>query len=54
MSFRTRFLAVSQIFRYREAVIGISGSYFNNDVETRGEFKTNYFNQLGGVKQMAS
>lgn len=59
-SFRTMFYGASQLFRHREATLGILGflkdnpEVFGENAETRGEFLTKYFNQLGGVKQLAS
>ncbi len=59
-SFRTMFFGASQIFRHREAAMGVLGflednpDVFATNSETRGEFITRYFNQLGGTKQLAS
>ena len=59
-SFRNSYFGASLIFRHREAAIGVLGflkenpDVFANNSETRGEFITRYFNQLGGVKQLAS
>ncbi len=59
-SFRTMFYGASQLFRHREATLGIlsflkdNPEVFSSSSETRGEFITKYFNQLGGVKQLAS
>ena len=59
-SFRTMFFGASQIIRHREATFGIlsflkdNPEVFASSSETRGEFITRYFNQLGGTKQLAS
>lgn len=59
-SFRNNYYGASQLFRHREATFGIlsflkdNPDVFGTSSETRGEFITKYFNQLGGVKQLAS
>lgn len=59
-SFRTMFFGASLIFRHREATLGVLGflkdnpDVFATNSETRGEYITRYFNQLGGSKQLAS
>lgn len=59
-TFRTRSFGASELFRYREAVVGILGfldsnpDILFNNFENRGQFISKYFNQLGGVKQLAS
>ena len=59
-SFRVTYFGAALIFRHREATLGVLGflkdnpDVFATNSETRGEFITRYFNQLGGVKQLAS
>ena len=59
-SFRNNYYGASLLFRHREATLGILGflkdnpEVFAENSETRGEFLTKYFNQLGGAKQLAS
>ena len=59
-SFRTRYFGTYELFRHKEATIGILGFLHDNpdifaySVENRGRFISRYFNQLGGVKQLAS
>ena len=59
-SFRTTYFGAYELFRHREAAIGILGflldnpDIFANGAENRGRFISRYFNQLGGVKQLSS
>ena len=59
-SFRTTYFGAYELFRHREATIGILGFLLDNPevfasgAENRGRFISRYFNQLGGFKQLAS
>lgn len=59
-TFRTMTFGASPLFRHREAAMGILGflkdnlDLFVNNTYNRGLFISKYFNQLGGVKQLAS
>lgn len=59
-SFRTTYFGAYELFRHREATIGIlsflleNPEIFAKNAENRGRFISRYFNQLGGVKQLSS
>lgn len=60
MSFRVVFWGSSNFFRYQEATKGIlrflkdnEADMFKDKFENRGKYISMYFNQLGGVKQLA-
>lgn len=60
MSFRVVFWGSSNFFRYQEATRGIlrflkdnEDEMFKGKFENRGKYISMYFNQLGGVKQLA-
>lgn len=59
-SFRTTFFGSTELFWYRNATRGIleflsdNPEIIKNNFENRGLFISKYFNQVGGVKQLAS
>lgn len=59
-SFRTTFFGSTELFWYREGTKGIlrflvdNPDIVNQNFENRCQFLTKYFNQLGGIKQLAS
>jgi len=59
-SFRTTFFGATELFRYKEAAIGIlqfikeNPEIMTNNMENRVRYISRYFNQLGGVKQLTS
>ena len=59
-SFRTVFFGSTELFWYREATLGIleflvdNLEIVNQNFENRSQFIAKYFNQLGGIKQLAS
>lgn len=59
-SFRTTFFGSTELFWYREGTRGIlkflvdNPDIVNHNFENRCQFITKYFNQLGGIKQLAS